>query len=356
MKKLFVAALLAVSGAVFAQTETAPYKPGVTEEGAVYFLPKTSLRITLLVEKTTYKPGMFAKYAERYLRLMDVEQKETVKHKVINIGMKSYGEADKSKAYTVKFNAKTSATNVVLAEDGTLLAINTDPYKIQPTTEFVAAQKPAKTDPRKYMKEEILAAQSLEKMAELTASDIYEIRESKNLLTRGQADFMPKDGAQLQIMLNDLNAQDKALTQLFTGTIEKDTTEHVIELTPDKNYGKQILFRLSQKLGFVDKDDLSGTPYYLSIEDLKSLPEYTPVPDNKKKGDVTYGIFVNVPGRIQTTIFKGNQMMGRFDLSAAQFGFTEFLSGDLFNKRYTTKLVLSPYTGAILKLEAEMPK
>ena len=37
-------------------------------DGSSYFLPKTALRFTLLVEKTTYKPGEFNQYAERYLK------------------------------------------------------------------------------------------------------------------------------------------------------------------------------------------------------------------------------------------------------------------------------------------------
>lgn len=47
------------------------------------------------------------------------------------------------------------------------------------------------------MTEEILIAGSTAKMAELVAKEIYNIRESKNSLTRGQADYMPKDGAAL---------------------------------------------------------------------------------------------------------------------------------------------------------------
>ena len=52
-----------------AQTLLSQYRPGVTPEGAVYFLPKTALRISVLVEKTTYEPGDFAPYAQRYLRV-----------------------------------------------------------------------------------------------------------------------------------------------------------------------------------------------------------------------------------------------------------------------------------------------
>ena len=107
----------------------------------------------------------------------------------------------------------------------------------------------------------------------------------------------PKDGAQLRLMLENLETQDKALTQLFTGIITKDTTEHIFTIIPEKDFSKQILFRLSQKLGIVDSDDLAGAPYYIDIKDLNILPAKEPVPANKKVEK--NGVFVNVPGKIR---------------------------------------------------------
>ena len=56
------------------------------------------------------------------------------------------------------------------------------------------------------------------------------------------------------------------------------------------------------------------------------------------------------------TIYKGSAVLDSFDTSAAQYGYTELLSGELFNKRYTTHLTLNPATGAIDKLDAEQPE
>ena len=39
---------------ISAQTSTSYYRPGVTTEGAVYFLPKTAVKVTVQVEKATY--------------------------------------------------------------------------------------------------------------------------------------------------------------------------------------------------------------------------------------------------------------------------------------------------------------
>lgn len=359
MKRLFAAALLAISCEAMAQSEISEYRPGVTSEGAVYFLPKTALRITVQIEKTTYTPGDFSKYAERYLRLNDVEQEPTTTYRVTNIGLTSFGKADKKKGFAVKYDTKSVAANVSLADDGRLLAINADAKEQEEPKKFVPKAKPAAENPRKYMSEEILSSGSVAKMAETTAQEIYDIRDSKNQLTRGEADFMPKDGEQLKIMLNNLDTQDRMLTQLFTGTTVKDTTEDVLIVCPDSEVSKMVLFRLSKKLGMVDNDDLSGTPYYLSVEDLHTLPPTTMTTETdgkKKKKAPESGIYVNVPGKIKATIMKGNNLMGSFELYAGQFGNVELLSGELFNKRATTHLTLSPVTGAVVKLDAELPK
>lgn len=357
MRKTLIACLLALCSGAAAQTETSVYRPGVTPEGAVYFLPKTVLRFVVRVEKTSYTPGDFCRYAQRYLRLNDVKAEPSVTHRLIGLSMTTFGEADKAKGYAVKFNAKTSACNIALADDGTLLAVNATPRKAEHPEPFRAAPRPAAANPRQYLSEEVLAAGSAAKMAELTAQDIYDIRDSKNYLNRGEADYMPKDGEQLRIMLANLDRQDRALTQLFTGTTVKDTTEYVLTVCPQPGMERQVLFRLSQKLGLVDADDLSGEPYYISVTDEKNLPAAAPEAEGgKKKKDKEDGIYVNIPGKISVTIYKGSAVLDSFDASAAQYGYTELLSGELFNKRYTTHLTLNPATGAIDKLDAEQPE
>lgn len=354
MKKILTAALLAICCNMAAQTETTQYRPGVTEQGAVYFLPKTAIRIAVQIEKTTHTPGDFYQYAQQYLKVGTVTKHKTMNHKVCSIRMDAYGVADKTKGYAITFNPKTSASNIELSDEGVLLAINATAEEIEEPKKFVAAPKPEQKDARGYLSEDILAAGSMAKMAELTALDIYEIRESKNLLTRGQADFMPKDGEQLRLMLENLEAQDKAMTQMFTGTTTKDTTEYVFYLTPDDKFEKKILFRLSKHLGIVDNDDLSGKPYYIDVKDISLLPAKETLPAGKKVEK--NGVFVNVPGKIKLSLYSGNELIHSYETMAAQYGYTELLSGELFNKRTTTHLTLNPVTGGILKLEAEMPK
>lgn len=343
-----------------AQTQLNNYRPGMTPEGAVYCLPKTALRISVLVEKTTFQPGDFAPYAQRYLRVADAGQEALSAYRVVGLSMTAMPVPDSSKVYAVKFDARTVAARVVLSDDGRLLGLNTDDA-VDATTPapFVPAPQVPLPNPRQFMSEEILSCGSTAKMAELTAHEIYDLRENRTLLIKGQADFMPQDGRQMQLMLDELDRQDRSLTSLFLGTTRRDTTEHVLWYVPavseaGSTTGREVLFRLSQLHGLVEPDDLSGAPYYISVEDISQLP--APQPAGKKPKQPEAGIYVNVPGQLRATIFEGINPILTQELPAPQFGQTLLLSADLFNKRYTTRLLLNPLTGATQRLDADLPK
>lgn len=342
---------------VTAQTALQTYRPGSQNDGVVYFLPKTTLQVIVTTEKTEYMPGDFAAYAQRYLRLTNVSLTPQVSHRILGVRMRAVAVADTTKAYQLKLNPKTVAPNVVLSGDGRLLAINTEALTEPVFQPFAAAPKQPLANPRQFMNEEMLSAGSTMKMAELTAREIYDLRENRNLLIKGQADFMPKDGEQLRLMLAQLDQQDAALTSMFSGTTVRDTAEHIITLSADAPVDHLVAFRLSQRLGMVDADDLSGTPYYINIEDLHAVQ--APVDDAPAKGKKKQpeaGVYVNVPGRMRVTLLQSQTLLSQSELPAPQFGNVELLSGELFNKHFTTRLWLNPVTGAVERLEAEQPK
>lgn len=348
-----------IGNSASAQTQTTVYRPGVTPEGIVYYLPKTALRIAVRVEKTTYTPGEFQKYAEKYLRISDIPSETSTAYRLIDTRITSSGVADTGKVYSIELKAKTSAPNVSLSEEGILLAVNATAPEVAPQpARFVPAKRVATVDPRQYLSQEILAAGSITKMAELTATEIYSIRESKNALVRGEADFMPQDGEQLRLMLKKLDEQDAALSSMFTGSTERDTSEVIFTLCPDKEVDRQVLFRFSEKLGILDSDDLAGAPFYLSIDDLKTVPAQAPLDEKakKKRDEDTNGLYVNVPSRMRITLYNGNEEIDSHETKAPQFGYVELLSGDLFNKKFSTHLTLDPLSGAVEKLDLEQPK
>lgn len=353
MKKILVLTFALLSLSSVAQTEVSQYVPGITAEGVTYFLPQTRLAVVVTAQRKTYVPGEYAKYAERYLRLNDVTKETYDSWKLMKVSLMSFGVADKTKAYTVRLNTKSSAPLVGLSSDGVLLSINTTapevPVLPQPTLTKDSEETINGAD---YKTEEILSAGSTLKMAELTAAEINDIREKRSTLIKGDADFMPKDGEQLKLMLAQLDKQETGLLQLFKGSSSTETRTFVFTYNPTKETKGDVLFRFSRFLGPVAPNDLSGAPVYISIKDLLSLPATAPVdPKQKKKEaeDVRYA----VPGNVAVKVYDDKATYTEKTFPMAQFGRVEHLGGDLFNKKFTTKVTLYPETGGIMRLEGE---
>lgn len=351
MKRLiFSSAILAVfcvaSLHTSAQTETEQFIPGSTLEGVCYYLPRTALRVVVKAEKTVTRPGDFAKYAFKYLRLQDVPNQVTTSWQIKSVELQPYGVPDRNKAYTIHLKSKTVAPLVGLSRDGILLSINTDADEETLPELPERTPAPKRVNPRDYMNQEMLSASSISKMAELVAQEIYDIRESRNALIRGEADNTPKDGAQLQLMLDQLDMQTAALESLFKGTQETSVEVFSLSVIPSEVTQKMLLCRFSQKLGLVDGDDLSGEPIYLSIENLETLP--TPVIDevtSKKLAKVDKGVFYNVPARMKATVFSADQKYTVLETPMGQFGSVQLLSNLLFDKKTTTKVTFFQQTG-----------
>ena len=336
----------------FAQTDVSNFVPGTTIEGVSYFLPKTALRITVVAEKTTTTPGELNKYAFRYLRLQNVPTTSSVSWRIKSIAMEPFGVPDHSKAYSVKVKNKTVAPMVSLTHDGILLSINTQADETSLSALPQAVPAPEPLNPKQYMNQEILSTGSSAKMAELCAQEIYDIRESRNALIRGEADNTPKDGEQLKLMLTQLDTQALALEQLFSGHSETSTEVFSFTYLPTQETERDILFRFSQLAGVVDKDDLSGQPIYISIKNAGNLPAKQEDPEAaKKKAKLTQGIYYNVPAREKITVFDVNQTLMEAEYNMGQFGYTEILSNILFDKKTTTRVTFFQDNGAVKKLE-----
>lgn len=351
MKKYLISSLLCCTLSAAAQTEITEYMPGTNAEGVTYFLPRTALKVDVLVEIKKYTPGEYVKYAERYLRVKNVATEPTQTCSIQKVNLDVFGKPDLQKVYTLKLKDKTIAPMVKLNDAGTLLAINTEPVVSTPFAGYTESKSGIVRDPRQHMTEEILSAGSNAKTAQLCAQEIYSIRESKNLLNRGQADFMPTDGKQLEIMIKNLEEQEAALTQLFLGYTLTETKAYTFYVDPEGDIEKQILFRFSQRLGVMDNDDLGGSPVYISVKDLHTAPAAVEDPNAKKKVVKLEGIQYNVPSKGKVEIFTPKQKLVEGEVAFGQFGNVETLSSVLFNKKTETKVVFFDQTGGIKSID-----
>lgn len=351
MRKVLFSFILALTASCYAQTEVNQFLSGANE-GITYYLPETEVGITLKATCIKKSPGEFSRYAERYLRVKDAIKEVNSHWELSGAEIATTGKPSADKMYTVKLNGS-SASNLALDAHGIIAAINAPLPQSKENTAVSAATSRKNTDAGQYMTEEMLQASSTAKLAELTAKEIYAIRESKLALTRGQAENMPKDGQAMQLMLAELDKQERALTELFIGRTDTLTQEIrvVIEPHEDCDTTKAVLLRFSHKLGFVSKDNLAGEPVYYNLRDLKSVKRPTEEELKKRKPIKKEGICYNIPGKAEVEVYTRTRKLAKEEVSVAQLGTTEILSKSLFNKKNATKVIFDTATGGIISIE-----
>ncbi len=356
---------LSIFNLSYAQTEVTQ---GVTfgkKFGVTYMLPQTEIKIEAEATRQHYEPGQFSKYAERYLRLRDVKQEVETSWTLDEVKVNIVGVPDPSNIYFVEMKDRTTAPLMELTADGIVRSINL-PFTGDKKAEQPQAKQQedeALPDPRTFLTEEILMTNSTAKMAELVAREIYSIRESKNALLRGEAENLPKDGAQLQIMLDNLNKQEKAMVQMFEGKVTTETHHFTKRVTPEE-MSNHVVFRFSKKLGFVEADDLAGEPVELSIVNKQLIPEQPAEPEGKSSRSIISiltngnksaieGVAYNVPGKADVKLTYQHKDIINTELSLTQFGTREYLADQLFNRNTVTQVLFDVNTGALLKIDRQ---
>ncbi len=348
MKNIFfiIAAVFALTAN--AQTEVNSFSAG-SNEGVTYCLPDTKIEITAEATCIVRTPGDFSRYAERYLRIKNVisEAESSWILGSISVGNKGFPNPDK--IFTIKLNNST-ASNIRLNERGIIAAINCEPAKEEAPPAPLKDRRGGSIDASQYMTGEMLQATSTAKLAELAAKEIYTIRESKLAITRGQAENMPGDGHAMQLVLEELDKQEKALTELFTGRTDTICHRFTFSITPSAeecDTTKAVLFRFSRKLGVLDKENLAGEPVYYDLKDLKSVEVVYADDNGKRKTLKKEGICYNVPGSAAIEIYTRSRKLAKADIAIAQLGTTEILSKTLFNKSNATKVIFNTADGSI---------
>lgn len=350
---LATGATLLLATSALAQTEVTVGVMRGKEYGVTYMLPRTEIEIMLQVTRHEYTPGEYCKYAEQYLHLNDVKPNASVSYTLDKVTMRPVGVPDKERVYFVKLRDKSVASLMELTEEGIVRSINMPFSGIKKSNEQQAdtpsvTQEAEPLDPRSFLTEEILLANSNAKRAELVAKEVYAIRESRNALLRGEADNMPQDGAQLKLMLDNLNRQEQAMTEMFAGHVKQVTETIPVRIPAAETTGK-VAFRFSRHLGLVDEENLAGEPYMLVVRNLDPSMS-APLTEEEKKKQLD-GVAYNVPGRARVQLVYHAQVLYDQEIPVAQFGTQEYLAPVLFNKNSTTKVLFNVNTGGIIKVD-----
>ncbi len=325
------------------------------EYGLIYSLPRTVLDITIEAEHIERQPGEFHNYAKLKLGEDNAITKSSRKVDIKSVVISERGIADNENRWLVQFKAG-STPYMILDSNGCPLTVNTEEVAAieEPTLPEAVAPAPTPLETpaaAQAITQEMTLSSSLSRRADLAAQRIFELRENRSDLISGQADNTPPDGKSLQLALDNLSAQEAALTAMFVGTERKYTTVSAIRFEPDsESINSEIFARLSPIDGVVDANDLSGAPIYISVDiiDQGSLPV-------NEKGETKEfpkgGLAYNIPGRALVSLEYEGQRIASKEVNLAQLGVTFGLDPKLFtDKKQPSKLQLNPTTGAIILL------
>lgn len=353
MKNLIIAVSLLISLPLFAQTKVVKRNALKSNNfGITYSLPKTSLIINAEVKKSTCKAGPYYKYAEKYLGVKEVVTEDKVFYELGKVSLFNKGVPDSEQTYIVEFKGGTVAPYAYLTEEGLLCSINAE-YTPEESAMEIARKNKSKlvrvADASVYS-EELLMAGSVAKQAEVAAKQIYRIRESRLNILTGDADNLPPDGEAMKLVIQQLEEQEKALTNLFTGIVVEDISDYDVTVIPHDDLDKEIIFRFSTLLGIVDADDLGGTPVYLNLK----ATDRAPVLDDKeaaRKEKSMKGIIYNLPGKANVEIQMNKKTLYKGEIQITQFGTQEGLAPVMFeDKKAPVKVTFYPETGAIKQI------
>lgn len=358
MKKLLSIFLLGamVSLPVFAQTSSKLTATKANEFGLIYTLPLTAFEVTIAVEKTVKTPGEHYQYARKYLNA-DPIMKPSVAWRITEAVINPIAIADEEERYLANFKGGTG-TFMMLSDSNFPISVNDEDYS--PEIRLAELPKPVAAEPTVLQKPiaqqaitpEMIQSKSSAKRAELAAEKIYELRTNRNEIISGQADAMPSDGAAMKLALDQLSAQEEALTAMFLGTVQTsvEVRTYTVYVPDEGEDARMVVARLSALDGLVAADDLSGDPIYVEITPV-SRGE---LPVNEKGVTKTFpkgGVAYRIPGSARVSLSYEGRTLAEKEFDVAQYGVVFGLDPALFtNKREPAYLHFNPLTGAVREL------
>ncbi len=350
---VFLAAALSTTAAV-AQSSQKITAGKANEYGLVYSLPLTVVDIYIEAELTEQHPGEFHNFAKRYLGTDDAIQQDSYSAKILNAIIVPRGIASDANRQLAQFKASPTAAFINLTPDNIPLGINTE-EAYTPALPTLPVAKPASKSPldsegaKQAITADMARSSSISKKAELAAQRIFELREIRTDILSGNTDNPPADGTAMGLVLDNLSAQESALTAMFLGVSSKRTVVKKITVEPD-TAAVQIVARLSAIDGIVDADNLAGAPISIQFDVL----EKGSIPLTEEGIEKTYpkgGVAYCIPGTALVSVSYAGRVIANADVPLAQLGIVFGLNPSLFTDRKAPyKVVFDPTTGAVVEL------
>lgn len=346
MKRIF---LLLIGAMMISAVSAQVLEQG--EAALIYYSPKTSFNLEFTYMVETRERGIYAAYAEDLLGVTDVV-KETATHcelKDVRIGATS--STDYTRAH--KVSAESGIPMLLTINDKGLLTGYNVPFEPK-------KQEPRKPEPKKDcphhdhphpapvpaapVPEEVMKAANPLAQANEVAKQIFHLRETRMYLLNGEVEHAPADGRSMELVLEELAAQERALTELFVGK-KHVRKEHKRVIVEPSDAGKMLFF--SEENGFTDADNVDADTIIVRMLCQQQTVRHA---NPKAKKSELSQIVYNIPGYCDVSVvYKGRTLASR-ELPVAQLGVDVALPKSWFTGKELPKIVFSEKTGNIVSV------
>lgn len=340
MKKILISTFgVLLCFAASAQSSKSPRTAFSENPNAIlYSLPRTAVKVGVVVEKETIRKGPYARFAQRYLGVVaPLADKELYQIKGANIAY--FEESDPAKVYAIDVNDKSLAAMGKIS--GEIMTPNQtrslpDRFGVAPAdtkSEFYdLAIKPVvsqrtitshthsdssfvKVAPDRVQIEE----KSLEQMAADAAKAIFTLRKSRFDLITGEAGENVF-GAGLDAAIKEIARLEQEYLSLFLGKHSLEQIVKEYEILPDSGKLNYIVCRFSETGGLLPDSDLSGKPIILELRPESRAASYAI--QRKPTKDQRHTIYYRVADVVQCRILDGKQEIAKERVPVYQFGTT----------------------------------
>lgn len=261
----------------------------------IYFLPQTSFKVTVTVEKNEQLKGYYSEFADKMLGISNVISENKTSFVISKVEIQSMTVPDSSLQFLVEMSKKQIKSNFYFQIlNNSIRPFESKPYVYQQPTQMsdffrnYSDQKLLEKE-ESYVETRIIdgvltqvpvsktktITKSLEQQAQEAADFITKIRKDRyNVITANHEVTFSKDA--IQYMIDELNQLEKNYLELFIGTTFKQTYTFEFVITPQNDHDLNIpLFTFNEKqglktLGQLPQEDI----YYINIKPQLNLNLY----------------------------------------------------------------------------------
>lgn len=317
------------------------------EQAIVCHLPYTQICAVVEYDQNIHEAGRFASFAEEMLDIHDAVQTSDTTYRVTGIQCRTHTIADPNRTFKVQPIPGLDAQLISLTRDGIFRGYN---IRVE---EEPAKKKNTKSKPQVSpaepvrLPEEAIVAESEREKAQAVQHAILQLRETRMFLLLGEAEHQPADGESLEVLLRNIDQQERSLTSLFTGRTTVRHLEKNLYYNPEEST-QVIIGRFSETQGLVGENE-EGTPIVLTIDiqPMRYQAEETPK-QNNKKGPKPSPLLYNIPGSAHCLISLGDEPQDERDYPIAQAGIALPISEELLHAR--NYIYINTRTGNILTI------